>query len=302
MGKAPRKPLPPLKSLLTFEAAARHVSFSQAAEELNVTPSAVSHQIQLLEARLGVQLFERHAGRIRLTRDAASYAASLGKAFDQMVVATDVLAPPASAGHLDLLSGHSFAARWLQPNLAGFRDANPTVQIRLQTFSRLEELAERRFDVAICYGEPPVDRKNVHPLLTERIMPLCSPSYARRSGLSDLQDLLRASLVHSDNALTWKDYLARFELDLPDNHKGLWLDRSTLALEAAAEGQGVVLESIFLAQAELASGRLISPFDEMVYGVELTSYFLAFGANFQRKPIAKRFRSWIRKYIAESQI
>lgn len=297
MTPRPRGTLPPLRSLQAFEAAVRHKSFTLAAEELNVTPSAVSHQIQLLEERLNLKLFERHAGGITPTKQASIFGGKLSGALDAIAEATDEIAPQTPASELLLMCGHSFAARWLQPNLSDFKKSNPEAQIRLQTFSRLADVAEKPFDIAICYGRPQVESRRVQPLLTERIVPLCSPTLAAEASLKELRDLLGVTLIHSDNALGWWDYLRTFGLELDDTHSGLWLDRSILALQAAVEGQGVVLESLFLARQELQAKSLMAPFDDMEFGLKNTSYYLVLGSQFKRNPLARRFRDWLIRSI-----
>lgn len=297
MRSRPRSTVPPLRSLQAFEAAVRLRSFTLAAEELNVTPSAVSHQIQLLEERLNLKLFERRPGGITPTRQAKEFGGKLSVALDAIAEATDEIAPHAPTSELLLMCGHSFAARWLQPNLANFKNSNPGAQIRLQTFSRLADVAEKPFDIAICYGRPQVESNRVQPLLTERIVPLCSPALAAEVPLNELRDLHRVTLIHSENALNWSEYFRNFGLELDATHSGLWLDRSVLALQAAVEGQGVVLESLFLAKQEIDAKSLIAPFGNMEFGLQNTSYYLVLGRHFKRSSLAKRFRDWLIRSI-----
>lgn len=299
MTSRPRGTLPTLKSLQAFEAAVRHNSFTLAAAEMNVTPSAVSHQIQVLEERLNLKLFERHAGGITPTKQARIFGSKLSSALDAIAQATDEIAPRKPASELLLMCGHSFAARWLQPNLSDFKKSHPEAQIRLQTFSRLADVAEKAFDIAICYGRPQVESLRIQPLLTEHIVPLCSPKLAAEVPVKELRDLRRITLIHSDNALGWSDYLQTFGLDLDDTQSGLWLDRSILALQAAAEGQGVVLESLFLARQELEARSLVAPFDSTEFGLENTSYYLVLGGQFKRNPLARQFRDWLIQSISD---
>ncbi|MAW08388.1 MAG: transcriptional regulator [Halobacteriovoraceae bacterium] len=293
MSKRSRRPLPPLRALRAFEAAVRHGSFKEAAAELHVTPSAISHQIQLLEDSLGLKLFERVGGRLEASAAARDYAQGLSRVFDEIASLTQTIAPNGETDDLVVLCGHSFAGRWLQPNLPRFHAANPKATLRLKTFSRASELSTESFDLAICYGRPEGMGTQVEPFLTERLMPMCSPDLAKELGLEQLADLARATLIHSDNALRWGDYLARFGLEVEASRPGLWLDRSSMALQAAAKGQGVVLESAFLAAEDLATGRLIAPFSAAEYSVECVSYFLVKGRRFRSNPLAGRFRSWL---------
>jgi LysR family glycine cleavage system transcriptional activator len=275
---ADRPRLPPLKALLAFEAASRHGSFAQGAEELGVTPSAVSHQIQQLEEFLGVPLFQRHAGRAILTAAGSTYAREIEHALAVIAEATTLVAPQSQSGHLVIAASPSFAAKWLQPRLPDFLRANPDVRVRLSTMSTHNEFESSRFNIAITYGSPPAsqqpNQRHVEALLVERLRPLCAPALASALDLKTPKDLARATLIHSVNALTWVDYLRRVGAgELRPNHE-LWLDRSTMAIDAAVDGLGVVLESEILAEEEIRDGRLIAPFGEGAHTVETTSYFL----------------------------
>jgi LysR family glycine cleavage system transcriptional activator len=288
--------------LLAFEAASRHGSFAQGAEELGVTPSAVSHQIQQLEEFLGVPLFQRHAGRAILTAAGSTYAREIEHAMAVIAEATTLVAPQSQAGHLVIAASPSFAAKWLQPRLPGFLRANPDVRVRLSTTSTHNEFESSRFDIAITYGAPPANHRQVEPLLVERLRPLCSPALASALDLKAPQDLARATLIHSVNALTWIDYLRRVGAgDLRPKHE-LWLDRSTMAIDAAVDGLGVVLESEILAEEEIRDGRLVAPFGDGAHTVETTSYFLVRAPGFRSGTRIAAFEKWLRAAIASANL
>lgn len=295
-----RPRLPPLKALLAFEAACRHGSFSQGAAELGVTPSAVSHQIQQLEDFLGVTLFQRRAGRAVLTEAGRRYAHEIEHALGVISQATELVAPQSQSGHLVIAAGPSFAAKWLQPRLHDFLSAHPSIRIRLSTISSAADLEDTRFDLAIVYGAPPTGQPHVEPLVVERLRPLCSPELAARIDLRTPHDLLRATLIHSVNAFTWAEYLRQVGVGQLHAGNELWLDRSTMAIEAAVSGQGVVLESELLAAQELSDGRLVAPFGDQASAVERTSYFLVRprGGRVGRQTAA--FEKWLRTAIASS--
>jgi LysR family glycine cleavage system transcriptional activator len=301
-----RPRLPPLKALLAFEAASRHGSFSQGAEELGVTPSAVSHQIQQLEEFLGVPLFQRHAGRAMLTAAGSTYAREIEHAMAVIAEATTRVAPQSQSGHLVIAASPSFAAKWLQPRLPDFLRANPNVRVRLSTMTTHNEFQNSRFDIAITYGAPPAsqgaNQRHVEPLLVERLRPLCSPVLAAALDLKTPKDLARATLIHSVNALTWVDYLRRVGAsELRPSHE-LWLDRSTMAIDAAVDGLGVVLESEILAAGELRDGRLVAPFGEDAHTVETTSYFLVRSSGFRSGTRIAAFEKWLRVAIATANL
>jgi LysR family glycine cleavage system transcriptional activator len=293
-----RSRLPPLRALQAFEATSRHATFSRAAEELGVTPSAISHQIQQLEDFLGVQLFRRHAGRALLTDAGHIYAKEIKGAFGLITNATNLVAPQSQTGHLVIASSPSFAAKWLQPRLPDFLRANPDVRVRLSTLSGQDNLDKDRCDIAIVYGYRPAGQSQVEPLLVERLRPLCSPGLAASIDLRAPRDLSRATLIHSANALTWSEYLRRIGSSDVRPDSELWLDRSTMAIDAAVAGLGVILESELLAEQELRDGRLIAPFEGQGFGVETESYFLVRPAGFRNGTQVAKFEHWLRVQIA----
>jgi len=291
-----------LKALLAFEAAARLGSFSLGADELGVTPSAVSHQIQQLEDFLGVRLFLRHAGRAALTSAGQTYAKEVERALGIIQGATNLVAPQSQRGPLVVASSPSFAAKWLQPRLAAFLGVHPDLKIRLSTLSDRDDIETGRFDIAIAYGVRPETRKQVEPLLTERLRPLCSPALALAMGLKVPGDLTRTTLIHSVNALTWPEYLAKIgEAGLRPSNE-LWLDRSTMAIDAAVSGLGVVLESELLAADELRDGRLIAPFGDDSFTVETPTYYLVKARGQRGGAQASAFEAWLRAAIETANL
>jgi LysR family glycine cleavage system transcriptional activator len=283
---------------MAFEAASRHESFARGAEEIGVTPSAISHHIQLIEDFLGVKLFLRHAGRVSLTGEGRIYARELERAFDVIAGATTLLAPQSQHGHLVIAAGISFAAKWLQPRLSDFQRAYPDVKIRLSTLLAAEELDSNRFDIAIAYELPVTTRHSVEPLLVEQLRPLCSPALAGEIGLRTLADLSRATLIHSRNAVTWRDYLHRLGMDELRPANEFWLDRSSMAIDAAVAGRGVILEGEILTQDEVRDGRLIAPFDDSSTSLESTSYYLVRPKGFRSGAQGAAFVAWLRGTLA----
>ena len=296
--------LPPLKALAAFEAAARYGSFARAAAELGVTPSAVSYHLLQLEEFLGVPLFRRHAGRAMLTAAGSTYAGEIGRVFAAIAAATDLVAPGARRGRLIVAAGPSFAARWLQPRLSAFLRAHPEVEIRLSTLAGPEALEASRYDIAISYGQPAArpgraEPLHVEPLITERLRPLCAPGLAASAGLAKPEDLRRATLIHSINALTWPEYFRRLGLEVRPMAE-LWLDRSSMAIEAAVDGLGVILESELLAARELSDERLVAPFDAATASVAAVSYFLVTPSLGRSRQLAA-FETWLRAEVAAVQ-
>ena len=296
-----RARLPPLKSLLAFEAAARHESFSHGALEIGITPSAVSHHIQQLEDFLGVPLFHRHAGRANLTACGRTYANELEKAFGTIADATNLIAPRSRGGHLTIAVANSFSTKWLQPRFDDFLKSNPTIKVRLATL-HTHELEANRYDIAIAHGPQAPGLKVVKPLVVERLRPLCSPDVARELNLRHPRDLSRATLIHSNTPLTWADYFRR--TGDPDIRPAgdLWLDRSAMAIEVAVRGRGVVLESEVLAEEELRDGRLISPFSDPRFQIDNISYYLVRSSSLQNAAEAAIFEKWVRTEIQKADL
>ena len=290
-----RERLPPLKALLAFEAAARLGSFVQAAAELHVTPSAISHQIHTIEHFLGLKLFKRKAGRVSLTRTGNAYWRRIESALQTIADATAEIAPARKAEVVTVLSATSFAAKWLRPRLGAFLHTHPQLRIRLNTSTEPPDFSAAGFDVAICYGRPAAPGVTALPLVVENMMPLCSPALSRRLRLREPGDLAKATLIHSSNLTTWADWLrqARAQNVKPD--VGIWFDRSSMAIEAAAEGGGVILESDFLTSGERKAGTLTAPFTGP--RVQVLSYFLAFASENANREATRLFIDWVRASV-----
>ncbi|WP_216851029.1 LysR substrate-binding domain-containing protein [Acidisphaera sp. L21] len=275
-----------------FEVVARHTTFAQGAVALCVTPSAVSHQIQQLEDFLGVQLFRREAGRAVLTAAGHLYAQQIRNAFGLMADATALVAPQSQSGHLVIASSPSFAAKWLQPRLPDFLSTHPGLEIRVSTLSGSDTFNKDRCDIAIVYGRPPAQAQAAS-LLAETLRPLCSPAVAEALALAGPRALAGATLIHSVNALTWTEYLRKIGHGDIRPHNEIWLDRSTIAIDAAVAGMGVVLESELLAEQELRDGRLVAPFESAAFGVQTESYFLVRPPGSHNHAQAARFEAWL---------
>ena len=300
-GDARRMRLPPLKSLIAFEAAARHGSFTQGALEVGITPSAVSHHIQQLEEFLGVPLFQRHAGRAVLTVAGRTYAREVEQALGTIADATTLISPQPHGGSLTIAVANSFSTKWLQPRFDNFLKTNPSFRVRLTTL-HTHELDLNRYDIAIAHGPQPPGLNLVEPLLIERLRPLCSPKMAEELDLKHPVDLARATLIHSKTPLTWVDYFRRIGADSIRPKNDLWLDRSAMAIEVAVRGLGVVLESEGLAETELRDGRLVAPFANPRFHVENVSYYLLRSAGHRNAAEAAVFAKWVRAEIKRANL
>jgi LysR family glycine cleavage system transcriptional activator len=289
-----RSRLPPLKALQAFEAVSRQTTFAQGAAELGVTPSAVSHQIQLLEDFLGVKLFERKAGKATLTHAGQLYAQEIGNAFGLIANATSLVAPNSQSGHLVIACTPSLAAKWLQPRMPLFLRDHPGMKVRLFALSSHETFDKDSCDVAIVYRKPTEARAYGEPLIQERLQPLCSPGLSATLDLRGPADLSRATLIHSINALSWPEYFRRIGVDAVQPSNELWLNPSSMAIDAAVGGMGVILESELLAEQELHDGRLVAPFGMEAFSVAAGSYFLVRPTGVRHGVQVDMFERWIR--------
>ena len=176
--------------------------------------------------------------------------------------------------------------------------AHPSFKARLSTLSDRGDIERVRFHIAVAYGRPPDTGNHVEPLLIECLRPLCKPELAVSAGLRTPRDLAGVTLIHSSNALTWADYLRRVGQSELRPANELWLDRSTMAIDAAVNGLGVVLESEILAAEELRDGRLVAPFGPDAFAVEVTSYYLVRSKTYRLRTEVAAFEDWLRAAVA----
>ncbi len=285
--------LPPLNSLRTFEAAARHRSFTRAAEELNVTQTAVSHQIRTLEERLGLKLFDRRGRTLRLTDAARGYLPSVRSAFDQLHDATERLIGPNPETTLTVNTLTTFAAKWLVPRLGGFQDLHPEISVRIATSMASVDFDRDDVDVAIRYGRGDWPGLRADRLIREDIFPVCSPKLLEGPHpLGQPDDLARHTLLHVVGFREdWRVWLTAANVDGVDSASGLKFDLALTALQAAIDGVGVALGRTALVERDLAAGRLVAPFD-ISLPIEAAYYVVAPEQTADR-PQIKAFREWL---------
>ncbi len=306
--------LPPLNSLKAFEATARNLSVKRAAIELNVTSAAVSHQIRALEEYLGVQLFRRYNRALELTDVAKAALPKLGEGFDCMAQAVTILRSEQGGGALTVSSAPSFASRWLMPRLHRFIAAHPEIDVRISARMRRVsvdgkgDVAERATleawladsDVAILYGRGHVSGLLIERLLDLSITPICSPKLlAGDNPLRSGEDLRRHLLLHDDtgelydNEPFWGLWLREAGIKGVDANKGPHFSHAVLAFEAAIDAVGILASMPVLAAEDIATGKLIMPFD---FSVKLPDgYYMACGEHADERPAVAAFRAWMRE-------
>jgi LysR family transcriptional regulator, glycine cleavage system transcriptional activator len=286
--------LPPLSSLRVFEAAARHKSFRKAADELNLTASAVSHGIQTLENWLGVELFYREARGLRLTSAGATYAPFVNQALSVLAKATDQLPGRKATGTLSLSSAPTFATKILLPRLEKFTARYPDIRVTIDTSHRLVDLTLDDFDVAIRFASTEKPASNWTLLAVETLMPVCSPSLKRRlSVASDANLLSQAPLIHmTATSADWNHWFRASEIEVPSTiDGGLRVDTMQMGFDAAKRGLGIVLGRSPLVDDDLESGRLVPLAAQPI--ASGNGYWLVTSPTDFQKPEVKLFRDWI---------
>jgi LysR family transcriptional regulator, glycine cleavage system transcriptional activator len=280
----------PLSLLRAFEAAGRTGSFRTAADEIALSPSAVSHAIRKLERTLGARLFEREGRLVRLSPEGEALMRHVGRAFEELRRGLEVVST--RAPHLlRLHCAPSFAAQWLTPRLARFLRDHPGIEIRLAAGTDYTRFGNEEFDADIVYGMPRQEGLTVIPLGEETVAPLCAPDLART--IATPTDLCDHVLIESDNKqIRWPTWFARNGLPAPRPH-GTRFDRSFLAIAAAADCLGVALESTRLAERELANGRLVRPLAGIAHDVRYVGHHLVFPRSTRQRHSLRLFTKWL---------
>lgn len=298
--------LPPLNALRAFEASARHLSFARAAEELSVTPAAISHQVRQLEATLGTILFRRLTRRVLLTEAGLTLLPGLTEGLDRMASAVEDLRAADRHGRLTVAVAPSFAAKWLVPRIERFNQANPDIDILIMPGMQISDFRTDGIDVAIRYGRGHYEGLVAEALFEESITPMCAPSLVR--GARPLRvpgDLAGHTLIHDDSLTVigpvpdWAMWLRLAGAENVDASRGPRFLYSDHAMAAAIDGHGVVLGRRSLAGSDIARGRLVCPF-ELSLPIDF-SYYLVWPDVGVPRPKVERFREWVMSEIARDQ-
>ncbi|MER8762146.1 transcriptional regulator GcvA [Mesorhizobium sp. M0968] len=287
----PRK-LPPLTTLPSFEAAARLLSFSKAAEELHVTHGAISRAIKNLEDQLGVQLFERGTRSVSLTAIGEPYARAVREALAQLATATAAATARYSSSTLNVSTSDGFAGRWLVPRLYRFHGAHGDVDVRVSTSGKLTNFLGDGIDVAVRYGNGNYPGLTSEFLTGEEVFPVCSPKLLEGAHpLRTPQDLKHHTLIRDSFPIDWATWLASAGVEGVDPQSGITFDSATFAMESAAQGEGVVLGRTMLVAADLAAGRLVRPFGYALKSP--SSFYFVYPPEAIRQRKVKAFRDWL---------
>lgn len=257
--------LPSLNGLRAFEAAARHLSFTKAAEELNVTQTAISHQIKRLEEELGLRLFVRQNRTLTLTAEARDYLPGIRAAFQDLRLATERLKRKDNANMLIVTTIASFAAKWLMPRLSKFQQQHPDIDVRVTSSTELADFSRDGVDVGIRYGHGRWPGLRSDWLMADELFPVCSPALLKGDHpIRRPEDLVHHTLLYTSHDMEddWRLWLTaagvRTEIL---KQPGLTFDMIFMTVQAAIDGLGVAIGRTAFVESDLAAGRLVAPFD-----------------------------------------
>ena len=290
----------PLNGLRAFEASARHLSFKAAAEELNVTPAAISHQVKALEDMIGQKLFRRLTRQLVLTEAAQLTLPDLQQGFEHLSRACRILESKTEEGILTISVAPSFGAKWLVPRLVGFQEAHPEIEVRIAGADHLVDFDAEDVDAGVRYGRGDYEGLHVDRLFTVSVLPVCCPSLTRgEMPLHQPADLRHHTLLHlssfqpNEASPAWGMWLKAAGLDGIDPNRGPKFNASALVVEAALAGQGVALVDDTVVAAEMASGRLVRLFSDQELMKTQFSYYLVYPLDRAGSRKIELFREWI---------
>jgi LysR family glycine cleavage system transcriptional activator len=270
---------------------------TRAAAELCVTHGAVSHQVKALEATLGLKLFRRERQRLVMTEPGREYLAVVRDALDRIALGTERLVQRQSSGVLTVSTSADFAAKWLVHRLGRFAESHPEIELRVSATAHHVDFAREDVDLAVRHGDGAWPGLEVVRLCSEQLFPVCSPGLlAGRNHVSKASDLLEFPLLRLENWDTWTRWFAAAGVIDPVAH-GLILNRASMLIDAAIDGQGVALARTALAAADLIKGRLVRPIDVSLK--MSNTYWIVCPAVTSAMPKIVAFRNWLLAEAAE---
>lgn len=292
-----RRRLPPLAGIRAFEAAARHESFTAAADELNVTQSAISHQVKRLEAYFGRPLFLRSPQGLTLTDDGRIYQRELTALLDRLDASSRRLSDPEFAAPLRIRATPAFITRWLLPRMHGFQSRHPDIDYEISIGMPPTDFSRGDVDVFVHWGAEPVEGARVEPFLESARAPVACPDLLRRlPPIREPADLLGQKLLHDVVEDGWSAWFKAQGVVPPARWRGPRFEHCELVLTAALAGQGICLPYLALIEPELKAGELVRLFDAQTQSKVI--YSLAYPQAGARDPRIIAFRDWILGEVA----
>jgi LysR family glycine cleavage system transcriptional activator len=275
------------------------MSFTGAAHELNQTQGAISHQVNTLEARLGVKLFERQARGLKLTEAGGRYLPLVRDSLERLRTAEDLVRLERPSV-LTVTVSPNFASKWLVPRLGGFSVTHPNLDLRISASLQHVDFSREDIDLAVRHGTGDWPDLHVTRLCAEELFPACSPTLLRGGPpVRTPADLAGHVLVHDRSRRHWRDWLAAFGIDCPDTERGPVFDQTALAIDAAAAGQGIALARTALASLDLIAGRLVRPLEEAVPAE--FAYWIVCRKSTADAPKINQFRSWLIEQVQDDK-
>lgn len=290
-----RTSFPPLSSLIAFEAVARRRNFTVAANELHLTPSAISHQIAKLEEFLGVRLFERTARNVELTDAGEDYLQRVAGALAAIGAATDNVRKGVR-NTLHVHSTPSFASLWLMPRLTDFAKAHPGISLSMSSSVLHSDFTVGQADIDIRYGVPNWPHLTVLPIFDEKIMPLASPAFIKRYCIRSAEELMQVPLIQSTvSVVQWPDWFGSRGIAYASAGYAYRFDRAFMAMDAAVQGLGVALESTSIGEVHLRNKRLRPVFEDESFFLPVQAHFLVYPARHAQRSEVTSFVDWVRR-------
>jgi LysR family transcriptional regulator, glycine cleavage system transcriptional activator len=297
---------PGLRTLRAFDAAARHLSFTRAADDMGVTPAAISNQIKELEDQLGVELFIRTSRSMRLTKEGEILRMAATESLETLAKALHRIKRLENRNQIRVSSTPSVAAKWLVPRLDGFLTAYPSADVRVDVSNTLVDFDRDDVDLAIRFGAGKYPGLRADLLFKDTLSPVCSPDLITKDKpLQVPKDLLRHTLIHLDwqsQGLAWPNWRMWMQaagIKDFDDKRGLHFSQTSLSIQAAIDGQGVALGDSNLVADDLAAGRLVKPFELSLKAPDAFSYFIITRLNTADAPLVNAFRDWC---LAEAEM
>ena len=294
------KPLPPLNSLTAFESAARHLSFTKAATELNVTQGAISRQIRHLEDYLGRSLFVRDKRQLVLTQTGEDYFLSVQQSLQLLASATGEIMQWQGQKQISVVTSYAMASLWLLPKLPEFEQAYPDIEVRILATDVFKSLRPSEFDIAVFYCRKPPEGMMATPLCRERVFTVCSPQFLDRQQLNGHPETIFTTTLlcrdSNDDFLNWNEWFQAVGMKPVEPKRRLNLNNYPMLLQAALNGQGVALGWEQLLGDYLDSGLLVRPIPtELITTARF--YLLESEEPVRRKPAVVKFRNWLLEVV-----
>ena len=293
--------LPPLNALKAFDSVARHESVSHAANELCVTPGAITKQIQHLESFLGVPLFIRRHRQIILNEQGKIFQRAVSKALLEIQTATNSIKGSAQNSTLKIRSYTTFSIRWLIPHAPKFLSANPEISLELTTSLDPVDFARDNIDCAIRLGSGDWPNATSTKLIDNVIVPVCSPQYLKGKKMKTPKDLLACNLLHIKRRPNdWNLWFSGIGLSVDLIPQGMMCENSEIAYSAAKEGLGIAMAQYFLVRDDIESGKLVRPVMQS-HDCGDNTYYLVMPSNAQQNIHSRKFKEWILSEIEGSK-